>query len=426
VRRIAAVLLWSALSAAFIGPGTVTTAARAGASFRLELLWALLFSTITCWALQESAARLTIASGKTLGEALVWRFAGTTAAFVPWLAVGAVVLGCAAYQAGNILGAAAGAGLAVAAPVRLTAAACGLAVGAGLVFGTPRALALLLGVVVALMGVAFVVGAALTAPSPGEILAGSVVPRAPRGSGTLILGLIGTTVVPYNLFLGSGLARGRDLGETRAALGTAIGGGGLISMAILVVGTGASASPFSFASVADSLELRLGAWAGGLFATGLFAAGLSSALTAPLAAGLAAASVRRAGRPEHRTRTVVALAVLAFGLLFGLAEVKPIPVILLAQAVNGLLLPFVAVFLLLAVNDRALVGDGALSGALANTVCGIAVLATFVIGARALLLAAFAALGRTAPGEDWIVAAALAAAAALGWPIILQARRLRG
>jgi len=61
------VLFWSVISAAFIGPGTVTTAASAGSGFGTQLLWALTFSTLACIILQEAAARLTIVSGKSLG-----------------------------------------------------------------------------------------------------------------------------------------------------------------------------------------------------------------------------------------------------------------------------------------------------------------------------------------------------------------------
>ena len=42
------VLFWSVIAAAFIGPGTVTTAASAGTSFGYSLLWALAFSTLAC------------------------------------------------------------------------------------------------------------------------------------------------------------------------------------------------------------------------------------------------------------------------------------------------------------------------------------------------------------------------------------------
>ena len=52
-KRFLNILFWSILSAAFIGPGTVTTAASAGAEFSYKLIWALIFSVIACYVLQE-------------------------------------------------------------------------------------------------------------------------------------------------------------------------------------------------------------------------------------------------------------------------------------------------------------------------------------------------------------------------------------
>ena len=46
------------VTAAFIGPGTILTASRAGAEFGLSLLWALLFSLVMTFVLQEMALRL--------------------------------------------------------------------------------------------------------------------------------------------------------------------------------------------------------------------------------------------------------------------------------------------------------------------------------------------------------------------------------
>ncbi len=113
MRRLSAILLWSVIAAAFIGPGTVTTAAAAGAGFGLALLWTLVFSTVACLVLQEASARLTLVSGRNLGQALRHRYpAGFTGTAVLLLVLGGIVLGCAAYEAGNILGGVAGAVLA--------------------------------------------------------------------------------------------------------------------------------------------------------------------------------------------------------------------------------------------------------------------------------------------------------------------------
>ena len=58
------------ISASFIGPGTVSTATEAGASFGYALIWAIVFSIITTIFLQEMAARLGVVSGNGLGEAI--------------------------------------------------------------------------------------------------------------------------------------------------------------------------------------------------------------------------------------------------------------------------------------------------------------------------------------------------------------------
>jgi Mn2+/Fe2+ NRAMP family transporter len=414
--RLLSVLMWSILAAAFIGPGTVTTAASAGSRYGPALLWALTFSTIACIVLQEASARLTLASGSDLGQALRRRFAGGwRGAAVLVLVLGAILVGCAAYQAGNILGGVAGAALAVDLPRPVLTLAVGLAAGLLLWFNRTRTLAVLLGGLVAVMGVAFLATAILLRPDLGSLARGAAVPSLPAGSAVLALGLVGTTVVPYNLFLGSGLARGQALGEMRFGLAVAVGLGGLISAGVLVVGV-AVEGELSFPALASVLAERLGGWAGTLLAVGLLCAGLSSAVTAPLAAAVTARSLFR---PAQASRSwderswrfrAVWLVVLGAGLASGLSGVRPIPAIILAQAFNGVLLPLVAVFLLLAVNDRQLMGAAAVNGRLANAVMGVVVTVSLVLGAGGVLRAGAAALGRPAPEPGTAVwAAALAA-----------------
>ena len=91
------------------------------------------------------------------------------------------------------------------------------------------------------MGIAFVVTAIRVAPPLPDLAAGLLLPRLPSGAAMLALGLVGTTVVPYNLFLGSGLAHGQSMRQMRFGLGVAVVLGGLISMAVVVVGTTMSA-----------------------------------------------------------------------------------------------------------------------------------------------------------------------------------------
>lgn len=378
------------IAAAFLGPGTVTTAARAGAGHGLQLLWALVFATVACFVLQEAAARLTIVSGRTLGQALRQRFAGGVVGVAVLVTVlGAILLGCAAYEAGNILGGVAGARLAVDLSPQLLTALCGGLAALLLAFGSTRQVVTVLSALVALMGGGFLITAAVLSPPFSEVLGGLLRPTVPTGGALLVLGLVGTTVVPYNLFLGSGLAQGQSLRDTRWGLAVAIGLGGLISMAVLVVGS-AVTGDFSFARLADVLAQRLGAWAPLFFALGLFGAGFSSAITAPLAAALTARSLFAQGDDDASWADsawkyrAVWLSVLGAGVLFGMLDVQPVPAIIAAQAFNGVLLPWVALFLLWVMNDRQLLGtstNGPMQNLVLASVVGIAV----VLGARGVL-----------------------------------------
>ncbi|GAB3032236.1 Nramp family divalent metal transporter [Spirosoma pulveris] len=329
----------------------------AGSRFSLDLLWTLTFSTIGTIVLQEAAARVTIASGLSLGELLTQ----TYGLRVRWLMVvlfSAVALGCAAYQAGNILGAVSGLSLLTADRItaltpQLLTVLLGL-ICIGLLWqGSTRLIANFLGLIVFVMGVAFAYVAANASFTPVQFTSALFVPSLPANATVLAIGLIGTTIVPYNLFLGSGIGQSQPLSEMRWGISIAVLIGGLISMAILVSGTLVTGD-FSFQNVAQTLTTRLGSWAAALFAFGLFAAGFTSALTAPLAAAITAKSLL--GWPENSVAyKAVWLTVMAVGLTFGLLGIKPIPVIVLAQAANGLLLPVVTIFLFIAVNNKVII-----------------------------------------------------------------------
>ena len=102
----------------------------------------------------------------------------------------------------------------------------------------------------------------------------------------------------------------------------------------------------------------LGGFARYVFAAGLFASGLTSAITAPLAAAWAVCGALgwSTDLRDGRLRTVW-LVVLVCGTLFAALGSSPVAAILFAQAANGFLLPLVAVFLLLVMNNRTLLGE---------------------------------------------------------------------
>jgi manganese transport protein len=383
-------------AAAFIGPGTVTTATVAGSLFGYELVWTLVFATAAAVILQEMAVRLGVVGRRGLGEAVLAAFARSPplrAAAVGLIAA-ALLVGNAAYEGGNIAGAALGLGaLSEAIPRQAVCAAIALAAAPLLLFGGYRAIERTLIAMVAAMSVCFLVTAIIVQPDLRGLAAGLFVPRLSLDAAPIALGLIGTTIVPYNLFLHAAAARAKwrsatSIGDARFDACFSIGIGGLVSILILVTaaatlfGTGLTIT--SAADMARQLEPTFGSAATVLLALGLFAAGFASAITAPLASGYAAAELLgfRAD-PRSAPFRAVALTVLVIGTGAAMTGVQPIEIILFAQIANGLLLPIVACFLLYAVNRRGLLGDH-VNGHAAN-VLGAAVIAlTAVLGARAL------------------------------------------
>jgi len=431
-KRLLNILFWSVIAAAFIGPGTVTTAASAGAGFGFSLLWTLVFSTLACVVLQEASARLTAVSGRNLGQAIRdYFYDRPMGKAVVYLVLGSIIFGCAAYETGNILGAIAGASLILHISPFILTLTTGILAAFLLWFGSTRTIAQVMGFIVAFMGICFLTTAVIINPPIGKILQGSFIPAFPDGSALLILALIGTTVVPYNLFLGSGLRHTQSLREMRLSLALAIIIGGVISIGVLIVGT-SIAGTFTFEALAHELELRLGSWAAWFLGFGLFAAGFSSALTAPLAAAITARSLR----PDDNQQTdrwqengshyrLTWILVLAAGLLFGLLQVKPIPAIILAQALNGIILPIVAIFLLLMVNNAATLTTRNINAGWYNYLMGFVVFITLILGITNLFKALAGIFYAGLVNEELILGISMLLAVLLTWPIVMRIRELR-
>jgi NRAMP (natural resistance-associated macrophage protein)-like metal ion transporter len=392
LRRLGPGLL---VTAAFIGPGTIVTASRAGASFSYALLWAVSFSTIATVVLQEMAARLGLVTRLGLSEAIRRSFRrrlirGLSLALVALAITG----GNAAYETGNLLGASLGLEILSGVSPRLWAVVLAGTAFALLASGTYKLIQGVLVALVVLMSVVFLATAALVRPPLDELLRGAFVPSIPEGSLLTVIALIGTTVVPYNLFLHASAVQEKwprerfssasALAESRFDTAFSVALGGVVTGAILVAATplfsrGVEASSPAF--VAAQLEPLLGRGARTFFGLGLFAAGLTSAITAPLAAAYATCGALGLP-PDLRSsafRGVWAF-VIATGLVLALLGGSPTEAIVLAQAANGLLLPFVGLFLLVVVNDSQLMGEfrnrplsNALGAAVVLTVVGLGV-----------------------------------------------------
>ena len=364
-KKLSGILFWSIISAAFIGPGTVTTASNAGASYGTSLLWALVFSTMATIILQESAARITIATGKNLGEIIVIKYRQARRLRIPLILFLGILIGCAAYEAGNILGAISGLQLISEMPSSIFIMLLAVSASILLWFGSYKSIAHVMGLIVAMMGIIFLIAAFTTPVRLSEIVKGAFIPTLPQGSAILAISLIGTTIVPYNLFLASGISQGQTLKEMRFGIILAVLIGGIISMAILLAGMQVDGE-FTFEAVSLSLEKTFGIVGKWLFAVGLFAAGFTSTITAPLAAAITGQSLlgdeyTNRSMQSWRFRSVWLIVIVA-GLVFSLSGIKPIPAIIAAQAINGVLLPLFATFLFVVMNDSSLLSKSFLNG----------------------------------------------------------------
>lgn len=389
------------VAAAFIGPGTVTVCTLAGAQFGFTLVWALVFATISTIILQDMCSRLGASAGLGLGEALMKTMPSQLLrVIVGGLVFTALAIGNAAYEAGNLAGGALGLESVFGDQSRRVFVLFIAAVAAiALFIGKYRVLERLLVGLVLIMSAAFATTAILARPDLGAMLSG-LRPSVPEGGWLTAIALIGTTVVPYNLFLHAAAVRAKwgsagAVGDARWESGVSIFLGGLVSVLILAAAAGAvyGQEVSGGADLAKSLEPVWGSGARYLVGIGLLGAGLTSAITAPMATAFALTEL--AGGPADKRQGQfrwVALTIVAIGAAVALSGWKPVSLILVAQAANGLLLPIVATFLLIVMNRKSLLGDHA-NGLWTNLLGFVVVAMTFGLGARALWLASTSAFG---------------------------------
>lgn len=381
------------VAAAFIGPGTVTTASITGARFGYALVWTIVFSIIATIILQEMSARLGLISRNGLGEALHEQFDNE---FAKWgsivLVVAAIGVGTAAYEAGNIVGGAAGLETITGVDSMVWAILITIVAGALLYTGKYAVIERALVGLVIIMAVAFVGSAVLIGPDLGALALGFV-PGIPEGALILVTGLIGTTVVGYNLFLHASNVQERwagpeNLGDCRTDTVLSIIVGGIITIAVLITAAAAFPTGTAISNVgrmAEQLRPIAGPYATVLFSIGLFAAGFTSATTAPLAGAYATAGALgwETDLAGTRFRAIWGVIILV-GFISALLGGSPVEIILFAQVINGILLPIVAVFLIVAMNSDKLLDDYT-NNTPANVLGGIVVIIVVWLGIRTLL-----------------------------------------
>ena len=313
--------------------------------------------------LQEMAARLGIVTQKGLAHVIKEEIG------VRWIKIlvlglilSAIVIGNAAYEGGNIGGASLGLEAIFGQEyISFYPWVIGIFAFLLLFFGNYKVLEKVLISLVVVMSISFLLTAIITKPDISALLQGLFIPKIPDGSILTIIALVGTTVVPYNLFLHSALVIEKwkskeNLKEARRDTILSILLGGMVSMAIVVTATAIPSNEItSIMDMTKGLEPLYGESAKYFMGIGLFAAGITSAITAPLAAAYVANSCFGWNTTMDSIRfKLVWMIILLVGVLFMSVGIKPLEIIKFAQITNGVLLPIIAIFLLWIVNRKTI------------------------------------------------------------------------
>jgi len=351
-------------------PGGILTYSQAGAKYGYSLLWTLVPTTIALIVVQEMAARMGAVTGKGLSDLIREEF-GLRMTFFTMAVLGLADLG------------------------NIAAEFAGLASGFGM-FGVSKYLAVPLGallvwtmvvrgsyknvervlLILSLIYFTYPVSALLGHPDWKAAIDNTLLPQFSRQPGyiAMIVGLIGTTITPWMQFylqasvVEKGITR-KDLNLCRVdvILGCIVTD---VIAFFIVVACAATIYRSSHREISDVAEAAkalapfAGQFASFLFAVGLINASLMSAAILPLATtyniceglGFESGIDRRFNDARVFYRLYTAL--ILFGAGFVLIPRLPLlQVILISQVANGILLPFVLIFMLRLVNRTALMGE---------------------------------------------------------------------
>ncbi len=360
-----------------IGTGSVTSMAKAGSQYGVELLWVLALSCLFSWVLMEAYGRYAVVSGNT-----------TIHSFKTHLKYGKVIAIL------TIIGVAMGQWFALSGIVGFSAhaiyeglqifypgispgsywAVLGLAIAIILVMyaliyvGKYSFFEKVLVFFVTLMGVSFIVSMFIVLPSPGEIARGFI-PSIPdvEGATLMVAAFVGTTmaaptfVVRPLLMKGKGWISNHTREQSRdsfvAALFLFV-----ISGSIMVCATGAlfhrGEVIVKVLDMVQTLEPLAGKFAVAIFLVGILSAGLSSIFPILMVAPLLIADYR-AGELDTNSRLFRILTGVGclFGLVVPILRVNPIVAQIATQVATVFILPVVILGITYLINRREFMGE---------------------------------------------------------------------
>lgn len=368
---------------AVVGPGFITanvdndaggiyTYSSAGAQFGYALLWTLIPMTIALVVIQEMAARMGAVTGKGLSD-LIREEYGLRITF---LMMAALVL----TNFGNVVAEFAGVatslelfGISRYISVPLAAAVVWLIVVKGTYKGVEKVF-----LIASFFYVAYIVAGFLAKPDWNQAMLSVVKPPSPSSLAHpsyqyLVIAMVGATIAPWMQFYlqASVVEKGiteRQYGASRIDVITGAIFAPLVA-GFIVVACAATLHAYGFhvirdgADAAQALRPLAGNYAYILFAAGLFNASLFAASILPLSTAYTVCEgmgFESGVNKKFREAPVfywlyTGLLAVGAGVIL-LPDMPLVQISVLSQVINGLLLPFVLVFMLLLVNKKDLMG----------------------------------------------------------------------
>jgi manganese transport protein len=378
-------------SVAYMDPGNFATNIQAGADFGYMLLWVLLASNLMAILIQSLSAKLGIASGMTLPQA-IRATTGPRANVGLWLAAEAAAM---ATDLAEFLGAAIGMhilfGLALLPSALLTAVVSFALLGVQRHGHVRFELAIM--AFVAIIAGAFFVEIFIADPDPRGVLRGMLVPGIHANAVYVAVGMVGATVMPHVVYLHSGLVQARNAilhGRSKRThfrrelvdIALAMNGAFLINASMVVMSAAVFFSAgISISGIEDAhatLGPLLGQLAPSAFGIALLASGLSSSTVGTLSGQMIVDGFMgwRVSVFLRRLVTMIpALIVLAIG-------VNTLSTLVASQVTLSIVLPFAVIPLVWLTSRRDIMGElvnGPVVRALAIGVAGLVVAMNVVL-----------------------------------------------
>jgi len=348
------------VTAAFIGPGTITMCILTGTNYGFDLLWAVLCSTLITIFIQNIAARISFYSKKGLATSILDNEKNRLLKiFLMCLIFSSIFIGNSAYEAGNLSGTLIGTNgilnlLSIDLSNFIQLIIICLIISILIFINNYKILSNILMLIVGFMSLSFLISSLLTKPDFIEILKGLFIPSFNSNNILNIVGIVGTTVVPYNLFLHAALVnkKYKDINSIKLDTIIAVTIGGVISLCIIVTSAsiqGANiTNPSEIGNLLEPLYGKISNW---IINLGFFCAGLTSSITAPIAAAIIFCECFNLKLNGFYYK-LVSISIVLIGFVFSSIFKLPIQIILFAQVANGILLPVLGVLLFVLINKK--------------------------------------------------------------------------